>query len=89
MFYTYIVECSNGTLYTGWTNDIDARLKRHNDGTASKYTRAHLPVALAACWEFGSKSEAMKFEWEIKQLPRPEKINLIKQRQMESARSRR
>ncbi len=81
MFYTYILECANGTLYTGWTTDVEARLKKHNSGKASKYTRAHLPVSLLACWDFNSKSQAMSFEWEIKQLPRDKKLSLIRERQ--------
>jgi putative endonuclease len=71
------VECSNGALYTGWTDNIDARLQKHNDGKGAKYTRAFGPVSLVACWEFSSKSEAMKFEWQIKQLSRASKSKLI------------
>lgn len=76
-YFTYIVECSNGALYTGWTDDIAERLRKHNDGRGAKYTRSFGPVTLAACWEFSSKSEAMKFEAQIKQLTRASKAKLI------------
>jgi putative endonuclease len=76
-FFTYIVECSNGSLYAGWTNDLEKRLSQHNSGKGAKYTRALRPVALKASWEFDSKAEAMSYEWQIKQLSRSNKINLI------------
>jgi putative endonuclease len=78
-YYTYIVECSNGSLYAGWTNDLDKRLSQHNAGKGAKYTRALRPVALRASWQFESKSEAMSYEWQIKQLSRTNKISLIRQ----------
>ncbi|MGL4740405.1 MAG: GIY-YIG nuclease family protein [Sarcina sp.] len=77
MNYVYIVECSDGTLYTGWTNNIDARLKKHNSGKGAKYTRTRLPVELRYFEEFSSKSDAMKREYGIKQLTRKEKLKLI------------
>lgn len=76
-YFTYIVECSNGALYTGWTDDIGNRLAKHNAGKGAKYTRSFGPVALKACWVFESKNEAMKFEWQIKQLTRESKAKLI------------
>ena len=76
-YYTYIVRCANGTLYTGWTTDVEDRVRKHNSGAGAKYTRAHLPVALLACWQFASKSEAMSFEWKIKHLPRDKKLSMI------------
>lgn len=79
-FYTYVLECANGTLYTGWTNDLDARVERHNSGQGAKYTRACRPVRLLASWTFESKSEAMSFEWHFKKLKRPEKLSLIQAR---------
>lgn len=78
-YFTYIVECSNGSLYTGWTDDLSDRLQKHNDGTGAKYTRSFGPVSLRACWEFPSKSEAMKFEWKVKQLSRASKAKLIQE----------
>lgn len=76
-YFTYIVECSNGTLYTGWTDDVDARIRKHNAGQGGKYTRSFGPVSLVACWEFPTKSEAMRFEFQIKQLTKASKVKLI------------
>ena len=86
MNYTYILRCADGTLYTGWTNDLEKRLAAHNNGTASKYTRSRRPVAFLYAEVHGTKEEAMRREYEIKQLSRKEKLalavreeNLIKQ----------
>ena len=76
-YFTYILRCSDDTLYTGWTDDINKRLDAHNKGTGSKYTRARLPVELAHREEFASKSEAMHREWAIKKMPRAAKQRLI------------
>ena len=79
MCYTYILKCSDGTYYTGWTNDLDKRLKAHNGGkSGAKYTRNRRPVTLVYYEEFQEKQEAMKREYAIKQLTRKEKENLIK-----------
>ena len=77
MAFTYILKCSDGTLYTGWTVDLEKRLKSHNDGKGSKYTRARLPVRLVHQERFASRKEAMKREYEIKQLSREEKESLF------------
>ena len=77
MNYTYILSCADGTLYTGWTNDLDRRLATHNAGRGGKYTRARLPVTLVYHEEFATKEEAMAREWAIKQLTRSEKLKLI------------
>ena len=77
MNYVYILKCADGTLYTGWTNDLEKRLKAHNDGTGSKYTRARLPVALVYFEEYEDKREAMSREWHIKRLTRTQKLKLI------------
>ena len=77
MNYTYILSCADGTLYTGWTNDLDRRLAAHNAGRGGKYTRARLPVKLVYHEEFATKEEAMAREWAIKQLTRSEKLRLI------------
>lgn len=79
MNYTYILKCSDGTLYTGWTNDIEKRIKDHNDGKGAKYTRARLPVTLAYYETFHSKEEAMKREYAIKHMTRKEKEKLVKE----------
>ena len=77
MNYVYILKCADGTLYTGWTNDLEKRLKAHNDGTGSKYTRARLPVTLVYFEECENKREAMSREWHIKRLTREQKLKLI------------
>ena len=77
MNYTYIVKCADGTLYTGWTNDLEKRMKAHNSGKGAKYTKARRPVELAYYEEFETKEQAMKREYAIKQLGRKEKQKLI------------
>lgn len=78
--YTYILRCADGTLYTGWTNDLDKRLAAHNAGTAAKYTRPRRPVTLVYQEVFPTKEEAMRREWQIKRLTRVEKLALIQSR---------
>ncbi len=78
MNFTYIVECSDGSLYCGWTNDLDKRIKAHNEGKGAKYTKTRLPVSLVYFEEFETKEEAMSREWHIKHLRRSEKLKLIK-----------
>lgn len=75
--YTYIVECSDGTLYTGWTNDIEKRIKVHNAGKGAKYTRCRTPVKLVYLEESDTKQQAMSREAKIKHLSRQEKEKLI------------
>ena len=77
MNYTYIVKCSDGTLYTGWTNDLKKRLNAHNSGKGAKYTKTRRPVTLAYYEEFETKELAMKREYAIKQLRKKEKLKLI------------
>lgn len=77
MNFTYVVQCSDETLYTGWTSDIMQRLKVHNSGQGAKYTRSRLPVRLVYYEVFATKEEAMSREWHIKRLTRDEKINLV------------
>jgi putative endonuclease len=74
--YVYIVRCADGTLYTGWTTDLDRRLKAHNDGTGAKYTRSRRPVELVYQEKFDDKIEAQKREWAIKHMTRKEKLLL-------------
>ena len=73
----YILECADGSLYTGWTNDIEKRLAAHSKGSASRYTRSRLPVALRYVEPCPSRSEAMRRECEIKALSRTEKLRLM------------
>ena len=77
MNYTYMLKCSDGTLYTGWTNDLEKRVEAHNSGKGAKYTKARRPVELAYYEEFETKEQAMKREYAIKQLGRKEKQKLI------------
>ena len=77
MNYTYILRCSDGTLYTGWTNDLNRRFEAHASGKGCKYTRTRLPVELVYHEEFDTKEQAMSREWHIKQLTREEKLKLI------------
>ena len=76
---TYILKCADGTLYTGWTNDLDRRLVAHNRGTGAKYTRSRRPVLLVYRESFPTREQAMRREWEIKRLSRKEKEALIAQ----------
>ena len=77
MNYTYIVKCKDGTYYTGWTNNIKKRIENHNAGKGAKYTKSRLPVELVYYEAFDTKEEAMRREYEIKQLSRAEKEKLI------------
>lgn len=72
-----MVECSDGTLYTGWTNNLEKRIKAHNNGKGAKYTKTRLPVRLIYYEEFLTKEEAMQREYRIKRLSRTEKLSLI------------
>ena len=73
----YILRCGDGTLYTGWTNDLERRLQTHKAGKGGRYTRSRLPVELVYREEFETKEEAMSREWHLKRLPRQEKLRLI------------
>lgn len=77
MNYTYILSCADGSLYTGWTNDLERRLAAHNAGKGGKYTRARRPVTLVYSESYETKEEAMSREAKIKQLTRAEKLQLI------------
>ena len=73
----YLLRCADGTLYCGWTVDLDARLAAHNSGRASRYTRSRLPVALAWSAEQPDRTAARREEARIKALPRAAKLALI------------
>ncbi len=78
MNYTYIVRCVDGTFYTGWTNCLSKRLKAHNSGkNGAKYTKAKRPVELVYYEGFATKEEAMRREWQIKQMSREKKRSLM------------
>jgi putative endonuclease len=79
-YWVYMVRCSDGSLYTGTTSDLDRRLGQHNSGKASKYTRARLPVKLAYVEKASSRSSALKRELEMKRLGRRGKLLLCTSR---------
>jgi putative endonuclease len=78
MNYVYILECGDGTYYTGWTTDLKKREQTHNSGKGAKYTRSRLPVKVIYFEEFATSAEAHKREWALKRLTRKEKENLVK-----------
>ncbi|MBR6396425.1 MAG: GIY-YIG nuclease family protein [Lachnospiraceae bacterium] len=76
-YYTYIVRCADGSLYTGFTTDIEKRVKAHNEGKGAKYTKGRGPVSLVYFEASPTKEEAMSREWHIKRLTKPQKEMLI------------
>ena len=84
MNYTYIVECGDGSLYTGWTNNLEKRIQAHNAGKGAKYTKSRRPVTLVYQESFDTKEEAMRREYAIKQLNRQQKLQLIAQRRRDN-----
>ena len=77
MAFVYLLRCSDGSLYCGWTTDLERRLAAHNRGRASRYTAARRPVEYAATWPAESRSDAMRREAAIKRLSRREKLRLV------------
>lgn len=77
MNWTYILECGDGSYYTGWTNDLEKRLQAHSGGSGAKYTRGRGPVRLVWAMQFETQSQAMAEEARIKKLARPEKERLV------------
>jgi putative endonuclease len=75
--YVYLLRCADGSLYCGWTTDVQRRLKAHNAGRASRYTASRLPVALALAQPMPDRSAARREEARIKQLTRAEKLALV------------
>lgn len=78
MNYTYLVKCADGTLYCGWTNHLEQRVKAHNAGKGAKYTKGRRPVTLVYYETFETRQEAMRREAELKRLDRQKKWELIK-----------
>lgn len=76
-YYVYILKCRDGTLYTGWTNNLEDRLTAHREGRGAKYTRGRRPLDLVYTEEHPSKSEAAKREYQIKSMTRRQKERLI------------
>lgn len=75
-WYVYILECNDKTLYTGSTNNLEKRIAAHNANKGAKYTKGRTPVTLIKSFEFPTKSEALKREYQIKQLSREDKLKL-------------
>ena len=75
--WVYLLRCRDGSLYTGWTTDLDRRLARHRAGTASRYTASRLPVALALALPMDSRTAARREEARIKRLARTAKLELV------------
>ncbi len=83
MNVVYMLTCADGSLYTGWTNDLEKRLKTHAAGKGGKYTRSRLPVRLAYTESFETEHEARSREWHIKRLTRNQKLALIESKEAE------
>ncbi len=79
MNWSYLLRCSDGSLYAGWTNDLEKRLKAHNEGTGAKYTRGRGPVVLVWAQEYPDKSAAMKQEAKLKKMNKAEKEKLAEE----------
>ena len=87
--WVYVLKCRDGSFYTGWTNDLEKRVRTHQEGKGGKYTRSRLPVRLAAAWKKKTPSEARRDEVFFKQLSREEKMRLVRaKRKSRSARVR-
>jgi putative endonuclease len=78
MPFVYIVECADGTLYTGWAVDVDKRVAAHNAGRGGRYTQTHRPVKLVYVEACDSRAVAMKRETAIKKMPHAKKLRLIR-----------
>ena len=77
-YYVYIIQCKGGSFYTGYTKDLNSRMKLHINGKGARYTRMHTPKKLAHVEKFASISEAMKREKRIKRLTHSQKLELVK-----------
>jgi len=85
MAFVYLLRCADGSLYCGWTVDVPRRVQAHAKGTASRYTAARRPHALAAAWEVPTRTDARRLEARIKRLTRPEKQRLAAGAPLEGA----
>ncbi|WP_257351282.1 GIY-YIG nuclease family protein [Pseudalkalibacillus decolorationis] len=79
----YILECNDGSLYTGYTNNLKRRIDTHQQGKGAKYTRGRTPVELVYVERFETKTEAMQAEYQIKKLPRVNKLEIINVKEKE------
>jgi putative endonuclease len=77
MYFVYMLECVDASVYTGWTVSLEKRVAQHNLGKGAKYTRSRLPVKLLCSWEFASSKEARQFEAHCKTLTRSQKFLLM------------
>ena len=84
--FVYIVECSDGSFYTGWAKDVTARVRAHNAGRGARYTRARCPVRLRYWEQHPDQAAAMRREQQIKRLPRARKLALIESLEQEEFR---
>ncbi len=75
--WVYVLRCRDGSLYTGWTSNVERRMATHSAGKASRYTASRLPVELVASWPMPDRGAAMREEMRIKRLPRAQKLALI------------
>jgi len=75
--WVYVLRCADGTLYTGYTTDVERRVAEHDAGEGAKYTRGRTPVELVHVESFDSRSAAMSREYEVKSLSRAEKERLV------------
>jgi putative endonuclease len=76
MAYVYLLRCADGSLYCGWTVDLDRRVLAHGEGRGARYTRSRRPVALAAAWETPDQRTARSLEARVKRLPKRDKERL-------------
>lgn len=76
--YLYVLQCKDNTYYTGYTNSIEKRIKKHNEGKGAKYTRGRIPVTLVYKQEFETKEKAMQAEYQFKKLNRKQKEMIIR-----------
>jgi putative endonuclease len=83
--FVYLLRCADGTLYCGWSVDVERRLAAHQTGRASRYTATRRPVEIAAAWQTADRSTARRLEVRIKRLTRPQKDALIRGGPLEGA----
>ena len=77
MAYVYLLRCADGSFYCGWTTDLDRRVLSHGNGTGARYTRSRRPVSIAAAWSVPDRITARRLEWQVKQLSRQAKQDLV------------
>ena len=77
MAFVYLLRCADGSLYCGWTTDVERRVAAHNTGRASRYTASRQPVELAAAWRTPTRREARSLEVRVKRLTRAQKLRLV------------